>query len=678
MRHLAPLTIAFACAALLHATLLPVGASYVGRAAVLPGRPELAIRLGETPESLDAGQTLSVELSLINSGTADSPPLDTALFLSRGREIDDDATRIPLEWNAPVTVAAGQTRNTRVGWQVPSDLDGPYFLIARAQGLPDPAASEEQAAPPLAAARWIWIQGQQPARLAVDAIDAPRRALAGGTLSVGHTLHNQGPGWAAGGWTDTVWLSVDGRVSEDDLLLRSVPRRRPLAPGQSDVAAPGEAVLPLNLTPGPYRLIVRPGTDDHQTLDVPLNVRPPSHPDLVVRRVKAPKQIVIGRPAPLTFDVVNRSPVDAASQEPWIDAVYLSDDDALSDDDVLLAAGGDVAQIPGNGRVRRGPVGVTVEARDAVSTQMHLLVVANDDGALDEGEFDYNNAASVEIQLLDPADLEAPELTELGRDDEPPRVTVAWIPLDAFEELQARVSVTQQPAVQDQADPVPGAPLERDPEDAAAAQAAPPSPPSPVTADGSTPPAAQTAALSRHPADPSVPGELPAGRRADVDRPGDAAADAPGLPVPVVAATPPPPPSPPVTQNPGDKPTSAPRDDREADPTSVVDAGTVRPGAVLVGPGMEIKTFRPRYSVVARSAVPRNPTAMITFDTDGTVIHAELLPSTGYENVDAPVLTSLYRWKARGKRVDAATAPFGIKIKILLVDDGLDSEAQEN
>ncbi|MEL7087079.1 MAG: hypothetical protein AAGL98_01340, partial [Planctomycetota bacterium] len=606
MRTLAPFLIAFAVAAVLHATLLPVGASYVGRTPETPGRADLRITIGDIPGSIAVGRTLAFEVELTNVGTADASAVPITVALSRDRQLDEEDLRLPVTSSTSRSVAAGQTQVVPVEWTVTEPYDGPYFLVVQVNLATD--ASAPDAPESIGTTRSIWIDGTGSPRITVAAIDAPPTAFAGGSLTVGHTLRNTSDAWDRGDWTDTVWLSIDDAVSADDLMLRRVPRRRPLGPGQSDLIKPGEVALPFNLTPGPYRLIVQPGADHHETRSVPLNVRAPTQPDLVVRDMKLPSQIVMGRPAALTYDVVNRSPADAVAVEPWTDAVFLSADDQLSDDDVVLTTAPGVAELPGNHRLGRGPLGVTVSPEQAVSSQMFVLVVADADGQLDEGEYENNNVSAVPVELIDPADVADPEELELGREDEPARVTVAWIAFDAFEELQARASRTQQPIVQDRADPVPHAPLERDPEDAAQAAApppSPPSPPSPVIGRGTSPPSARTAERSRQPLDPDGPGDLPGGQPASTDQPGDAALDSPGVLTPTASTDPPPPEAPPptppavVAERDGDKPTSAPRDDREADPTRLVDAGTVRPGAVLVGPGLEIRTFRPRPSAVA-------------------------------------------------------------------------------
>ena len=668
MRTFAPMLIAFAVAAVLHLMLLPVGAGYVARTPTAPGRADLHITLGDIPDTFGAGQTLEFAVELRNAGQADGSAL-VSWVLSRDRTVDEADLILPGPWTDGVVLRAEEARREYVRYPLPEGLSGPYFLIARADPMVPDARGQQE---PAVASRSIWIENGRSAPIVVDAIDAPPSAVAGGSLMVGHTLRNAGEGWAPGPWTDEVWLSVDSTVSDDDVLLRRVPRRRPLAPGEAARIPAGEVALPFNLTPGPYRLIVRPGTETHRTLDVPLNLRPPTHPDLVVRQVKLPSRIVLGRVAPLRFDVVNRSPVDAdaAAAATRTDAVFLSADDRLSDDDVLLDAFPGSAALPGNHRLRRGPLPLRVSAEQAVSSAMFVLVVADDTNTVDEGGQEGNNVAAVAVDLIDPSDIETPDEIELGRENEVPRVTVAWIAYDAFEALQARASRTEQPIVQDRADPVPDAPLERDPEDAAASVARPPVPPSPVIGTGTAPPSARVADRSRQPFEGQTQGELPTGEPAPVDQPGDAAVDTPGLPVPSPATDPPPPPQPPsvAAEREGEKPTSAPRDDREADPTRVVDAGAVRPGAVLVGPGLEIRTFRPRRSAVGGTTVPRNPTALITFDTDGVVIDAELSPGTGFENVDAPILESLYRWKAEGERIEQRTSPLRIQIQILLND----------
>ena len=131
-------------------------------------------------------------------------------------------------------------------------------------------------------------------------------------------------------------------------------------------------------------------------------------------------------------------------------------------------------------------------------------------------------------------------------------------------------------------------------------------------------------------------------------------------------ATPPSPAAPDATAKPaapgaepgtGGSPTARPGDasNREADATSTVRrSGTYRNGRIDVGQGLEIRTARPNLTLLARaSTAPRAPLAEVYFDRTGTVVDVKLVESSGYPvEIDEPVRTALYRWRARGATLD--------------------------
>jgi outer membrane biosynthesis protein TonB len=684
-----PLLIALGLALLGHGLLLSVGAAVVGRTAPLPGQPALAVEFLEPwVDEADAGERLAVPLQIASVGTATAEQVRLSLHLSRDRRLDAE----DLDLSRPSVLISddlpnnlgplppGVTLDQNFIVQVPADAAGPWFLIARAV-VPR--------AEPAYATRRLWVRSAGNARVLIEDLDHPRVAPAGGQVSIGYTLRNAGPAWARGGPDhaagESVWLSIDGQISDDDRLLWQRPRRRPLAPGESRPIEPRTARLPLTLTPGPYRLLIRsetPGLPPGQrpVAEAPLRVAAATHPELIVGRVRWPQRIVLGQVNTLRFSVANASPVPTGDTS-WTDRVYLSADDQLSDDDPLLASLPRPLPLPARSRYDHDPRGLVLEPSDlaAVGAEpgaaVYLLLLADADRQIDEGEFEDTNLRARRFEVLDPAEALPPEELELGRADEPARVTVAWIPHDAFADLQARASRTEQPAVQDRVDPTPDAPLEPEP-DAAAALASPtPAPPSPTPPAPPSPP--QTAATQVQPL-PSTEGDpLPSARPGPQDQAGDAARDQPRVPPAsptrpsedaAAAANP--------TQ-PGETPTSTPRDTREADPTRLIDADRVVPGAVLVGPGIEVQTQRPRFSAAARLTVPRNPQAIITFDPDGSVLHATLTRSTGFDNVDAPLLASLYRWRATGPRLEALDAPFQFSLTILLGEEELPRQGDE-
>jgi hypothetical protein len=103
----------------------------------------------------------------------------------------------------------------------------------------------------------------------------------------------------------------------------------------------------------------------------------------------------------------------------------------------------------------------------------------------------------------------------------------------------------------------------------------------------------------------------------------------------------------------GDKPGE--KDDREADASAVIDSVEVVPGKPAAAKGLRIQTSRPQWSMATKlTARPRNPTVRITFGPTGRVAKAEFVTgkSSGYVDVDQPLLNAVYRWTARGEAID--------------------------
>lgn len=298
--------------------------------------------------------------------------------------------------------------------------------------------------------------------------------------------------------------------------------------------------------------------------------------------------------------------------------------------------------------------------------------------------------------------LSMPE-SRLGR-GELSTPTIAWISHSDWRELQAERSPTRQPAVQQEVDPVEDAPPRPDPtppspQNPPGPQASP-SPPSPQETQAAnaarlnpaseaqlpqpSPPETEASApepsglpardaegpllegmLARISSAPDTP--LPHQRQPESPR----VAPQPSAPPPT-RDTPQPDASPAPERSAESRPTSAPQAEQSVTPTDTEDEPVeVQPGRVLTGPGVEIVTARPELSVPARYmtiGVARNPVAIVTFDHEGEVTDVTLQNRTGLENIDAPIRASLYKWQARGERVEAMKEgqTFQKQFKILL------------
>jgi TonB family protein len=120
------------------------------------------------------------------------------------------------------------------------------------------------------------------------------------------------------------------------------------------------------------------------------------------------------------------------------------------------------------------------------------------------------------------------------------------------------------------------------------------------------------------------------------------------------------------------KPTAAPLGEQTTPPSDVrLNPEKFQFGQVIAREGIKIKTARPTISAVARvsSFGAQMPTAKLTFTAEGTVIDAELVTSTGYENIDAPLLASLYKWQASGPKLETVDDAFTMTIRFTNSDE---------
>lgn len=363
---------------------------------------------------------------------------------------------------------------------IPKYADGPYWIIFHADSLSDlndPDRSNNTRVAP------IYIDGPQRPELAVEILNAPDRAAVGGSVLIDFAFQNVGEGWASSnpqlgehGWADRVYLSTDDQLDATDLPLRTFERTAPLGPGESYRHDKIELELPRGVS-GRMHLIL--AADSDQLLDqpsftkgfkaTPIELIDTDEPDLIVSTITGPARLVIGRPTPIKFTIANLGRVPTVDSA-WVDGVYLSSDDQLDDNDLLVLTV-DASQ-PLQPRSRyESAVALTLPHGDesVEPGSWFLIVKADSDNVVDEAVFEDNNtfAVPIEVWTKEQADAEI----VLGDPDRPERLVVQWIENKRIEEHIARRSRTVQPAIQSQAEPDPNAPLADNPKPPALAAA---------------------------------------------------------------------------------------------------------------------------------------------------------------------------------------------------------------
>ena len=250
--------------------------------------------------------------------------------------------------------------------------------------------------------------------LQVTDIFGPAASLEGELVDISWTVRNNGQARAEGSWTDTVSLRKLGD-----------PEARPIALGSYTFSNGLEANafytrterirLPAKLE-GSWRLEVvtnagnslyeygAAATNNFLADDEALLLSLKPRADLQIESLTGPDEVTAGGTVAVTFDVVNRGTVDANGQ--WFDAVYLSLDNKLGGDDILLGRIRNRSALQAGGDPYH-QVSDTFAIPLRFAGEGFLIAVADIDNTVDEYPRDDNNVLTraIFVNPYPPADL---------------------------------------------------------------------------------------------------------------------------------------------------------------------------------------------------------------------------------------------------------------------------------
>ncbi len=464
-----PMAVGLAVALLLHAALLPLVAGMADSAPSSQAVTDAGLAATDlaAPQTIAAGRPVDIPYEVTSTGTMPVVGQWRDVLLLSVDDRPDDTDLIVASRAQDRAVPAGELYADRFEQVViPEQYHGAFHLVLVADR--DGAVSRGGGSGQYLA-RPVVIESPLRPDLAIESIDAPEAAQADGSMLVRYTTTNRGEAVAPPRWSDRVYLSRDEVLDEDDLLLATIERSDLVGVNEGYEAATGEIHLPRRLN-GAYTLFVKvdaggaldeAGRDDNNVLSRPIRIDAQAKPDLQFKDVLVSDQLFIGRPASVLFVVVNRGN-EPVMQTRWVDSVYVSDDDTLSEDDTLLASwGNDQFLAPRD--MYRTPDGATITLPETVSAGTRYLIFHTDSqGTVDEGRYEDNNTRVVPIQAE--SKVMEPEVP-LGSDDGQDDPTVAWISHDDYRKLIARQSKRklEQPAQQSAQEPDPRAAMVRDP-----------------------------------------------------------------------------------------------------------------------------------------------------------------------------------------------------------------------
>lgn len=110
--------------------------------------------------------------------------------------------------------------------------------------------------------------------------------------------------------------------------------------------------------------------------------------------------------------------------------------------------------------------------------------------------------------------------------------------------------------------------------------------------------------------------------------------------------------------------------DLESPATSLIEAPAKdwKNGKLIPARGIQLKTRRPEFSMLALiTGSARSPVVTIWFNKDGVAVNARIDLSSGRDEIDGPILDSLFRWRAAGKQIEALKPGETVRIQLRLL-----------
>jgi YD repeat-containing protein len=378
-----------------------------------------------------SGQSLTVFWSVTNQGigTTDSSSWGDRLWLASDPAGQNRVAQLgSFEHIGTLALSGSYSRSAEV--ILPNGISGTYYLAVETGGPYEFLYRDNNTTVSSA----LQVALTPPPDLVVSDIVAPTAIQSGSKIDVSWTITNQGIGNAATQWMDQIFLQAAGNPNAPKIALGSFTYGNGLEAGRF-YRRSEQFTVPSNLQ-GLYQVVVTTNasqslfengaTGNNTTIDdQTLLVSFPPRADLQVQSVEAPSTVSAGGTVSAKFTVINQGTVGTATPN-WQDNIYLSLDNVISSDDVLLGSlTNGSALVPGQSYQSQTDAFV-VPRRFRGS--VFLLVNADAGNQVDESPQESNNVLAVPLNVtpLPPADLVASDVVAPNQAFDGSRIEVRY------------------------------------------------------------------------------------------------------------------------------------------------------------------------------------------------------------------------------------------------------------
>ncbi|MEY8839991.1 CARDB domain-containing protein, partial [Cribrihabitans sp. XS_ASV171] len=295
--------------------------------------PNLVVTDIVAPETAPEGSAIDVTWTVRNAGTGSAEgPWTDRLVLRKSDGSANDILIGSYTFDGPLQANTTYTRREQI--ILPAQTNDRYDLIVITDYENTVYEHNDEGDNESAADTQILVSRLPRPDLQVAEFQTNDSFTAGGTGSLRWTVINQGPvATKVPNWTDSVYLSLDDKVTFDDIRLGSFSNEAALDTGEQYLSQEVFFQIPMRFRGDVYLLVetdsgnaVEEWPNDTNNLGVhKIFVDPIPFADLVVHDVVTPTQAFEGNEVTLTYTVTNRG-AGATNLGNWAEQIWLTVD----------------------------------------------------------------------------------------------------------------------------------------------------------------------------------------------------------------------------------------------------------------------------------------------------------------------------------------------------------------
>jgi hypothetical protein len=300
----------------------------------IPGK--LIVTSFSSPDQAAPGDNIQLTWTVFNVGQASIVSTSHMILLSKNRQIEPEKDAVLL-WTNAENYRPGKLYTLSYSVKMPSLIEmGAYFLIPATN---QSVNNETPVAAPITVTTLVF-----PDLIVSKNLDYPNSLQTDQLLTVSWQVKNIGPGnTLVSNWLDYVYLSRDRIKDENDIFLGSSRHENFLDAANGQVQISKTFKIPEFLN-GKYYVCIHTDalqgitesneknnlTFSQSHIDIHLK-----QTDLTVVSAMAPYSAITGQSATFNWQVQNTGE-DSVIKHSWQDCIYLSSDEILDENDIVL------------------------------------------------------------------------------------------------------------------------------------------------------------------------------------------------------------------------------------------------------------------------------------------------------------------------------------------------------